>query len=138
MIKPSSFMYTLECIRPCQGGKRAIATCSVIGIRTACENTVVLSTGQDIRQRPIKKHKRKRRIEETKCVCLSTKKDSKIHHRQLSKKRTESDRQRKSLPPQLILQSFDDVDIDLFLFFQTKIFLSKMETKYYCRCFIKY
>lgn len=26
MIKPSSLMCTLECIRPCEAGKRAIAT----------------------------------------------------------------------------------------------------------------
>jgi hypothetical protein len=28
MIRQSSFMYTVECIRPCKGGKRAIATCN--------------------------------------------------------------------------------------------------------------
>lgn len=47
MIKPSSFMYTVECLRPCKGGKRAIATCN--RNKNSVREHSRMNTGQDTR-----------------------------------------------------------------------------------------
>ncbi len=139
MIRQSSFMYTVECIRPCKGGKRAIATCN--RNKKSVREHSCMGTQRDTRYRSIRNISEREKDRRNK-MCLSTrKKDSKIHRRQSRKKKNRKRQTKKKLTIQrLILFSVDDGDIDLFLFFffLIKIFLFKMETKYYSRCFVKY
>ncbi len=89
MIKPSSFMYALD--RPCESGERAIGMCNR-NKNSVREHSTQRRTHAIT---PYKKHRRKkRRIEETKCVCVCVyrdkKKDRKIDRRQARKKKEQT------------------------------------------------
>jgi hypothetical protein len=97
MIKLSSFMYTFECIRPCKGGKRAIAMCN--RNKNSVREHSRISTRQDTRQRSIKNISER---EKKQNVCVLREKKRRRQQDITStteEKRKDSDRQRKSLPP---------------------------------------
>jgi predicted solute-binding protein len=83
IIKPSLFVYTLEYIRPCAGGERAIAVYSR-NKNVVCEQWYEYTT--HTHTYTIRNAREKKREEEINWVSMK-KEESKMHHRLQKKKK---------------------------------------------------